>query len=85
VPPPVKPPVKRRIWRITEGAPGGTYAVGGAAPPAAPEPAREKHPGWAVSSFELKYGLDVCEAQDTVPAELFDELFKAPPSKGSGS
>jgi hypothetical protein len=41
--------------------------------------------GWVVSSFELRHGADVTEGHDTVPAELFDELFArpAPPQKPS--
>ena len=34
-------------------------------------------PWWRQSSFDLHRGLDVTEdAVDTIPAELFDELFK---------
>ena len=80
MPPAQKPPVKRRVWRVTEGDPSGQYVDAGIAPPAKLKPVDERHSGWAVSSFELKYGLDVSEADDTVPAELFDTLFKPPPA-----
>ena len=30
---------------------------------------------WVVSSYELLSGTDVTEGPDTVPADLFDELF----------
>ena len=32
--------------------------------------------GWRQSSLELSDGLEVSENEDTVPAELWDELFK---------
>ena len=38
--------------------------------------------GWLVSSFDLLSGADVVEGPDTVPAELFDELF---PTRKTGS
>ena len=31
--------------------------------------------GWVMSSFELQHGAEVNENPDTVPDELFDELF----------
>ncbi len=33
---------------------------------------------WVQSSFDLAIGLDVTDFEDTVPAELLDELFKPP-------
>ena len=72
-------PTKRMVWRITEAAPLGEFvdpqAV--AAPPSLPE-ATVSTGGWVVSSFELLHGADVTEGYDTVPGDLFDELF-APP------
>ena len=83
-----KPPVRRRVWRITQDDPKGTYvdagkappADAGKAPPAESTSVEERHSGWAVSSFELRYGLDVSDADDTVPAELLDNLFNRPRS-----
>ena len=33
---------------------------------------------WVRSSYDLLDGIDVDETEDTVPADLFDELFGAP-------
>ena len=74
-------PAKRLVWRISEAAPLGEFVDPTEPPPA---PARRDLPeasssgGWIVSSFELLHGADVSEGPDTVPDELFDELF-APP------
>jgi hypothetical protein len=76
-----KPPVRWRGRHVTKGDPRGTKLDAGAARPAEPKSVGERHAGWAMSSFELKYGLDVNDADDTVPAELFDELFGG---RGSG-
>jgi hypothetical protein len=74
---------KRLVWRITAAAPLGEYVD-----PDAPEPPPQQQraepveggppaePGWLVSSFELAHGLEVSDQSDTIPGELFDELFK---------
>jgi hypothetical protein len=70
-------PVRRRVWRVTQNAPHGEYvdvAVVTAADLAGPAPRREDQ-GWLVSSFELTHGLDVSDETDTLPGELFDQLF----------
>jgi hypothetical protein len=67
-----EPPVRRPVQRRLKGDPNGT----GDAPPAEPKSVDE----WAVSSFELKYGLDVEDVGDTVPAALLDTLFNEPRS-----
>jgi len=75
-------PAKRLVWRISEAAPLGEFVDPNAAPPAqapAPPGESERPGGWVLSSFELKHGVDVREGDDTVPGELFDELF-APPA-----
>ena len=77
-----KPPgrTKKMVWRITESAPLGEFVD-----PSAPRPDRPKDQpevsrgGWVVSSFELLHGTEISEGPDTVPDELFDELF--PPAK----
>lgn len=69
-------PGRKRVWRITQGAPNGEYAD--AAPSPSIAPAAAPTPGWAMSSFDLTYGLEVTEDNSTVPAELMDELFKKP-------
>jgi len=77
---PEKHPARRRVWRITKSDPKGTYVDAGATRPAEPKAEDERHSGWAMSSFELKYGLDISEAEDTVPSELLDKLFNGPRS-----
>jgi hypothetical protein len=84
-----KPPVrtKRLVWRITEAAPLGEFVDPDAAAvrlrsqPLGEQGERSRD-GWVVSSFELLHGTDICEDPDTVPDELFDELF-APPKPAS--
>ena len=79
---PLAGPPKRMIWRISESAPLGEF-VDPSAP--LPAPARADLPeasfsgGWIVSSFELLHGADVSDGPDTVPDDLFDELFPPPP------
>jgi hypothetical protein len=68
---------KKMVWRITEAAPLGEFVDPDAATPSQhtdqPEVSRG---GWVVSSFELLHGTEISEGPDTVPAELFDELFR---------
>ncbi len=74
-------PEKKRVWRVSAKVPQGEF-VDANAPPDEPLPvpaAKEWHtPGWVMSSFELTYGLDIVEDNDTVPGELLDELFGKP-------
>jgi hypothetical protein len=68
---------RRMVWRITEAAPLGEFVDPDVA---TEEVVRERDEernsgGWVVSSFELLNGTDIHEGPDTVPAELFDELF----------
>jgi hypothetical protein len=60
---------------VTKGGLRGTVVEAGDPAPGEDTSADETQSGWGVSSFELKYGLDVDDADDTVPAELFDKLF----------
>ncbi len=58
--------VKKRVWRISADAPFGKFVDAEASqvepPPASlRDPDEPRFSGWAVSSFELKYGLDVTE------------------------
>jgi len=69
---------KRRLWRITPDAPGGKFVDPDAVPVGSADPPEHFEPGWRQSSFDLAYGLDVSEADDTVPGDLFDELFRRP-------
>lgn len=75
------PPAKKRVWRITPDAPQGRFVDADALPPATVKELEQRDKeGWAMSSFDLTYGLDVTEVdeEDTVPGELMDELFKKP-------
>jgi len=70
---------KKLIWRISDEAPLGEFidpdAQSAPIPIKTPDVAQ---PGWAISSFELMRGVDISEDPETVPAELFDQLFKKP-------
>jgi len=75
---------KRLVWRMTENSPQGEW-VDPDKPP--PRPLKKELPevtsgGWVVSSFDLLNGVDINDAPNTVPDELFDELFPSPPPKG---
>ena len=77
-------------WRSSQGAPAGEWVDRSAPPP--PPPVRPvpspitKLPevstgGWLVSSFDLLSGTDVVEDDlDSVPMDLFDELFPPVPT-----
>lgn len=74
------PAAKKLVWRITEAAPLGEFVDPRASPaPRADLPEASSSGGWIVSSFELLHGADVSEDPQTVPGDLFDELF--PPAK----
>jgi hypothetical protein len=75
------PPAARRVvWRITEAAPLGEFVDPLASPaPRTEPPEASSSGGWIVSSFELLHGADVSEVPQTVPGDLFDELF--PPTR----
>lgn len=67
---------KRLVWRISEAAPLGEFVDPDAAAPNQPKDQPEvSRGGWVVSSFELLHGTEISEGPDTVPDELFDELF----------
>ncbi len=81
-----KHPVRRRIWRVTPEAPMGEFVELDVTPPASPDapPQREPRPevgdsNWVQSSFDLAFGLEVRDFEDTVPEDLFDELFGPEP------
>ena len=68
---------KRLVWRVTASAPLGEYVDPDKVPPPEPSSAVEaQEPGWLLSSFELSSGLQVTDESDTMPAELFETLFK---------
>jgi len=84
-----KPDVPRWVWRISQSAPLGEW-VDLNAPAARPAASRERRAdlpelgsgGWVVSSFDLLRGIEVDTSGDTLPDELFDELF---PQKKDGT
>ena len=67
--------VKRRVWRVTQSAPHGEYVDPDAPPVVVTQPLEPPGLGWLVSSFELTHGLEVTDETDTLPGELFEELF----------
>ena len=85
-----KPDVPRWVWRISQSAPLGEWVDLNAPPPPrpVPRPQQGEHPeaaggGWIMSSFDLLRGTEVDASGDTVPDDLFDELF--PPNKEDGT
>ena len=71
-----------KVWRISENTPMGEW-VDLAASPRVPAISRPELPEveqgtWVRSSYDLLDGIEMNEAADSVPAELFDELFGAP-------
>jgi hypothetical protein len=88
-------PADNWVWRVDPDKPSGEW-VDSSAPAAGPLRRAPPKPttltelpevstgGWLVSSFDLLNGIDVVdEGSDTVPAELFDELFPPSPSDAS--
>ncbi len=82
----------KKVWRISEEAPQGGWVVPLTTPthPDLLAAAKEVASGssWASSSFDLLQGADVAEdGPDTIPAELYDELFgvHAMPKESAGT
>jgi hypothetical protein len=83
------------VWRISESSPMGEWVElrpARSAPPRTTSPLGDlpevSFGGWVMSSFDLLNGTDINENPDTVPGELYDELFapqedafKTPPEK----
>ena len=67
---------RRVVWRVTKDAPQGTYVEVGKPEERTQVRFELPEPGWLESSFELTHGLEVHDDADSVPAELFDDLFK---------
>lgn len=76
---------KRLVWRMTDRAPMGEWVdLDARTPPpaAAPDVLPEVTTGgWVVSSFDLLKGTDVDDGPNTVPDDLFDELFGNPATR----
>jgi hypothetical protein len=78
----------KKVWRISASAPMGEWV--NEATTVAPKPNKDlpevSHGPWVRSSYDLLDGTDVTEGPDTLPDDLFDELFApkqdAPKKKG---
>ena len=71
-------PPPKKVWRISQSAPMGEWVD----PKPAPVVQRRRddlpevsYGSWVTSSYDLLSGADVIEGPDTLPSELFDELF----------
>jgi hypothetical protein len=80
-----KSPQARRVWRMTPDAPLGQvvdFDPTKAAGAVADTPLKVLDPApvvdWRGSSFDLLNGVEVLDHTDSIPAELFDKLFKRP-------
>ena len=88
-------PISKRVWRISTSAPMGEWVEVVLAPQIDPVAATsdatrsfaaDEDGHWLMSSFDLLSGAEVTEDPDTMPGDLFEELFapKAPVAKGPG-
>ena len=80
-------PRMRRIWRLSPEMPMGGFVD--SKPPSLPDspvdaesPDASKRmltpprpPSWRASSYDLMTGATVTEMEDTIPGDLFDQLF----------
>ena len=77
-----KPKAPSRVWRISQSAPMGEW-VTQRAPVADKPPAKDlpevSYGSWVTSSYDLLDGTEIIEDPDTLPGELFDELFPSKP------
>jgi hypothetical protein len=86
-PKPKTPLPPTRVWRISPSAPKGEWVdlVPQANPRATPQADKDlpevSYGTWVTSSYDLLDGADVSDDPDTLPGELFDELFM--PKKGT--
>ena len=81
--------VKEVVWRVSQDTPLGERvdSTSAVAPTSKTEPSEEpsSSDSWVSSSFDLLHGVDVSENEDTVPAELLDELFQPHDDASTGS
>jgi hypothetical protein len=71
----------KKVWRISDTSPQGEWVDKTA--PVAAEPLKETLDSprevtcsnWMISSYELLDGTEVNEDPETLPGDLFDELF----------
>ena len=70
----------RKVWRMTAGAPQGEFVED---LPDELSPVGEEgrdasvrsHPNWMASSHDLLNGLEVSDFSDTLPNDLYGDLF----------
>ena len=77
----------KKVWRISESAPMGEWVNEVRRDPKPSKDLPEvSHGPWVRSSYDLLDGTDVTEGPDTLPDDLFDELFapKQDAPKNSG-
>ena len=70
----------RKVWRMTADAPQGEFVedLPDELSPVAEdgrEPPRRSHTNWMASSHDLLNGLEVSDFADTLPNDLYDDLF----------
>jgi len=90
-----KPAGPKRVWRMTADMPAGGFVdstsgspvpadAAASAAAAALIPSRvltpARVPSWHASSHDLLSGATASDVTDTIPGELFDELFKEGPA-----
>jgi hypothetical protein len=65
------------VWRISDHAPLGEWVDPNLPPPPPPERehADEAPGGWRRSTYDLLKGVEIDDNPNTVPDDLFDELF----------
>ena len=84
---PKKPIAPGRVWRMSAEVPEGGFidsVPSGSASLSTDEPINAaakvltpaRVPSWRASSHDLLTGATVSDVTDTIPGELFDELFK---------
>jgi hypothetical protein len=71
---PAKP---KRVWRISDHAPLGEWVDPSLPPAPKPKPEHsDETPGeWRRSTYDLLQGIEIDDNPNTVPDDLFDELF----------
>lgn len=66
---------KRMVWRISDHAPLGEWVDPNLPPTPEPEHSDETPGGWRRSTYDLLNGVEIDDNPNTVPDDLFDELF----------
>lgn len=68
---------KRMVWRISDHAPLGEWVDPNLPQPPTPKPehGEEAPGGWRRSTYDLLKGVEIDDNPNTVPDDLFDELF----------